>query len=106
MNPFFRLALCGCFLTGLGINAQVASPETPLPQAVEDDQPMMYQFEPNYVSAREVHREALLEKIKALDTLPISDKKRLRLIKSLYKDLNSEKFQKTIMANTQFEDEH
>lgn len=71
----------------------------------EEELPMMFKFEPNYLAEKSLKREMLLEKIMALDTLTISEKKRLRLIKALYKDLSSEKFEKAILVNTRFKGE-
>jgi len=72
----------------------------------EEEGPIMFQFEPNYETATMLQRAALLEKIKALDTLPISERKRLRMIKQLYKESRSIKFEKLVLVTTDFaEDE-
>lgn len=92
------MVLC-CFLFSAVLLQAQTSPKNKTLSA-EDEQPIMFQFEPNYASAQLKKREALVEKIKAIDTLQISEKKRLRLIKALYKDSNSLKFQKTILVDT------
>lgn len=105
MKRTFHIALC-CLLFSIGTaKAQKKSVNRTKSTSTEDELPVMYQFETNYAEAQLKSREALLVKIRALDTLQISEKKRLRLIKALYKDLNSEKFQKTILAEAQFEDD-
>lgn len=76
------------------------------PIAFEEDEGLiMLKFEPDFVSARVKRRNAILEKRRMIDTLDISDKKKLRLIKELYKDLNSKRLQKALLAETKFEDD-
>jgi len=73
---------------------------------------IMDQFEPNYVKPVE-ERIALKEKRiatqqqakKILDTLDISERKRRRLMRELRRSPFSERVQKTILAETEFEDE-
>lgn len=71
----------------------------------EDEGPIMFQFEPNYETAVMLQRKALKHKIKALDTLDISNRKRQRLIKTLYKESRSFNFKNSVLANTEFEEE-
>ena len=52
-----------------------------------------------------LHRAALQEKIRGLDTLDISDRKRQRLIKALYKESRNFNFKKSVLVNTEFEEE-
>lgn len=105
MKTIFRLALSSILFFTIGVHAQTSkkSPKTTLINE-EEELPIMFQFEPNYLVVKSLQRKTLLQKIKALDTLPISEKKRLRLIKALYKDLNSEKVEKAILVHTRFED--
>ncbi|MDO1511149.1 hypothetical protein Q2T41_00545 [Maribacter confluentis] len=105
MKTLYRFAFCCLLFSVATVHAQTDSLQKKSSWSVEEDGPIMYQFEPNYAAVQLKRRMALLQKIRALDTLDISEKKRLRLIKALYKDLNSEKVQKTILADTQFEEE-
>lgn len=105
MKTIFCMACCCFFATATVGYGQTSDTQKKSLFPEDEDLPIMYQFEPNYMATKTERREALLEKIHALDTLPISEKKRLKLIKALYKDLNSEKFNKTMLANTHFEDE-
>lgn len=73
--------------------------------ATAEDESIMFQFEPNYETTRVQHREILLKRIKALDSLPISDKKRLRMIKEIYRNSHTDKFQKAMLVNAKFEDD-
>ncbi|WP_405382328.1 hypothetical protein [Maribacter sp. LLG6340-A2] len=103
MKFLYRLSFCYVLLYCVALQAQTDTTQQVSP--AEEEVPIMFQFEPNYAAAQMKRRTALLQKIRALDTLNISEKKRLRLIKALYKDLNSEKVKKTILADTQYEDE-
>lgn len=104
MKLFMRLAICCTFFcTGMLYSQQnntLASKTTE-----EDEGPIMFQFEPNYETAVMLQRAALKQKIKALDTLEISDRKRQRLIKALYKESRNINFEKSVLVNTEFEEE-
>lgn len=106
MKFVFSIAFCCLLFSGVKVLAQTASSPQHKPNEIKEDAPVMFQFEPDYAAAQLKNREALLKKIRALDTLNISEKKRLRLIKALYKDLNSQKVQKAILVETQFEDDY
>ncbi|MGB3149966.1 MAG: hypothetical protein WBB27_04835 [Maribacter sp.] len=69
----------------------------------EDDGPIVLKFEPDFVSAQVNRRNAILEKRRIIDSLDISEKKKIRLIKELYKDLNSKRLRKVLLAETKFE---
>ena len=71
----------------------------------EDEGPMMYRFEPDYLTSLE-QRKVKIEQTRAiLDTLDISDRKRRRLLKELYKNGISERLSKALYTETKFEDE-
>jgi len=65
----------------------------------------MLKFEPDYAAEQLKRRNAILEKRRMIDTMDISEKRKLRLIKELYRDLNSKRVQKALLAETKFEDE-
>ncbi|MEP2059974.1 MAG: hypothetical protein ABJJ05_19345 [Maribacter litoralis] len=104
MKLFMRLAICCTFFcTGMLYSQQN---NTPASKTIEEDEgPIMFQFEPNYKTAVMLQRAALKQKIKALDTLEISDRKRQRLIKALYKESRNINFEKSVLVNTEFEEE-
>ena len=92
-----------------GLTAQVVKQDSVVQKKSsvfeEDEGPIMLKFEPDFVSARVKRRNAILEKRRIIDTLDISDKKKLRLIKELYKDLNSKRLQRALLTETKFEDD-
>ena len=104
MKLFMRLAICCSFFCTSLLYSQQNTTLSVKPNE-EDEGPIMFQFEPNYETAVMLQRAALKQKIKALDTLDISDRKRQRLIKALYKESHSVNFKKSVLANTEFEEE-
>ena len=104
MKILTRLAICCAFLfTGM-LYSQTKNTAPSNPNA-EDEDPVMFQFEPNYETATMLQREALKQKIRGLDTLNISDRKRQRLIKAFYKESRAINFKNSVLVNTEFEEE-
>ncbi len=99
-----RLAI-GCAFLFTGMLYSQKNDSTSLKPNTEDEGPVMFHFEPNYETTAMLQREALKQKIKALDTLNISDRKRQRLIKALYKESRTINFKKSVLVNTEFEEE-
>ena len=104
MKIFMQLTICCTFFCTSLLYSQ-ANDSTKVNPKEEDEGPMMFQFEPNYETAVMLHRAALQEKIRGLDTLDISDRKRQRLIKALYKESRNFNFKKSVLVNTEFEEE-
>lgn len=104
MKIITRLALCCAFLVSGMLYSQTKNTAHLKPDA-EDEGPVMFQFEPNYETATMLQREALKQKIRGLDTLDISNRKRQRLIKGLYKESRAINFKKSVLVNTEFEEE-
>lgn len=104
MKSFMRLAICCTFFCTTLSYAQSKDSTTTKPNE-EDEGPVMFQFEPNYETAVMLQREALKQKIKGLDTLNISDRKRQRMIKALYKESRTVDFKRSVLVNTEFEEE-
>lgn len=106
MKTIIRFVACLAFFYSGDVYAQTNVETQTNRTAAEEGEPIMFQFEPNYETATMLQRAALLEKIKALDTLPISERKRFRMIKQLYKESRSIKFEKSVLVTTDFaEDE-
>lgn len=68
-----------------------------------EEELVMLKFEPNYTANSAQKRELFLYKRKQIDSMPISDRKKEKLIKILYKDLNSKEFDKALLANQHFQ---
>ncbi|MDP5060523.1 MAG: hypothetical protein NWP64_01255 [Maribacter sp.] len=104
MKTLMRLTICcSLFFTGLSYSQTKESTKTNPNE--EDEGPVMFQFEPNYETAVMLQRAALKQKIRSLDTLNITDRKRQRLIKALYKESRALDFKKSVLVNTEFEEE-
>jgi len=104
MKTILRLAFFSAFLFSGLVYSQTNVAKRANTATEEEEGPIMFQFEPNYETATLLQREALVQKIKALDTLQISEKKRLRMIKQLYKQSRSISFEKSVLVNTEFDD--
>lgn len=111
MKKLFFLYLCMAGMASHGLTAQTKIQDSSITKkktirAVEEDEgPIMLKFEPDYVAEQLKRRNAILEKRRMIDTMDISEKRKLRLIKELYRDLNSKRVQKALLAETKFEDE-
>lgn len=70
----------------------------------EDEGPLMFKFEPDFLTSVEFRREKIKKTRAIIDTLDISDRKRRRLLRDLYKNGISERLSKAMMAETKFDD--
>lgn len=71
----------------------------------EEKGPLMYKFEPNFLSAEEQRKKDIKFARAIIDTLTISERKRRRLLKDLYKNGVSERLSKTWLVDTKFDDD-
>ena len=70
----------------------------------EDDGPVMFKFEPDYISSIEKRRQEIAQTKEILDTLDISENKRRKLLRDLYKNGVTKRLSKALVADTKFED--
>ncbi len=70
----------------------------------EEEGPIIYKFEPNYVSSTERRREEMAQTRRILDTLDISENKRRKLLRDLYKNGLTKRLSKALIADNKFED--
>ena len=70
----------------------------------EEDGPLMYRFEPDYLTSLEQRKARILKMRAILDTLDIREGKRKRLLKDLYKNGVSERLSKALLTDTDFDD--
>lgn len=73
--------------------------------AQEENLPLMFKFEPEFLSTNKARKEEIAAARSIIDTLDISDKKRQKLLKELYKTRSLKRLQKTLMADTSFEED-
>lgn len=67
--------------------------------------PLMYKFEPNFLGTEERRKKDIEFARAIIDTLTISERKRRRLLKDLYKNGVSERLTNTWLVDSKFEDE-
>lgn len=73
-------------------------------EEAEEKETLIHKFEPNFLNAEE-QRKKDIELVRAIiDTLNISDRKRRKLLKDLYKNGVSERLSKAWLVDTKFED--
>lgn len=74
-------------------------------KAEAEKPPMVYQFEPNLSEAEAERRAEILQIRMLIDSLEISENKRRKLIRDLYKTNGTKKVSKYVLAETKFEEE-
>lgn len=98
----FALLACGMVQT----HGQETNVKTAVDTAVEEeDRPIMFKFEPDYLLSVADRKKRIRLTRTILDTLDISEGKRRRLLKELYKNGVTERLAKAMLADSKFEDE-
>ena len=88
------------------VTAQEKPQKEAIEKAEEEEEPVIFKFEPEYLDAMAA-REAEIRRRKAIiDTLDISEAKRRRLLRDLYRDKETKLLSKYLLADTRFEDEY
>lgn len=70
----------------------------------EEEGPSMFKFEPDFLDSKEKRREEMARTRTIIDSLKISDTRRKKLLRDLYKNGLTRRLSKIIVAETQFED--
>ena len=70
----------------------------------EEEAPAIFKFEPDYLISVEKRRDQIKQVRAIIDTMPISENRKTRLLKDLYKNGFTEKLSKVLLADTKFED--
>ncbi|WP_238934785.1 hypothetical protein [Aurantibacter crassamenti] len=91
-------------LSTASIQAQELKEKKAIELSEEEEGPLMYKFEPNFISAVENRRAEIRKTHAIIDTMQITDRKRRRLLRDLYKNGGSERLSKVVLADTKFED--
>jgi len=68
----------------------------------DEKDPVMFRFEPDFVKKNEERKTEIARTRKMIDTLNVSDRKRLRLLKDLYKNGLSKRLKKALLVDTNF----
>jgi len=98
----FCMGLCTLSINDL-IAQQRPQKETKL-QIEEEEGPMLFKFEPDYLAAEEARREEILLMRTLIDSMDISEGKRQKLIRDLYRNKDSKRLNKILLANNKFEE--
>ncbi len=70
----------------------------------EDEGPSMFRFEPDFLDTKQKRREEMARTRSIIDTLKISDARRRKLLRDLYKNGVTKRLSKILVAETKFED--
>lgn len=99
------LLCAGLYLLGANnLFAQKSPQKEARLQAEEEEGPVLFKFEPNYLAAEETRRKEILMMRAMIDSLDLSEGKRQKLIRDLYKNNGSKKLNKILLANNKFEE--
>ncbi|MBT8291782.1 MAG: hypothetical protein HKP39_01835 [Eudoraea sp.] len=98
----FCIGLCALNTTNL-LGQQRPQKEATL-QAEDEEGPALYKFEPDYLAAEEARRKEILIIRSMIDSMDISDGKRQKLVRDLYRNKDSKRLTKILLANNKFEE--
>lgn len=98
----FCIGLCLLNTTNL-IGQQKPQKEATL-QADEEEGPALYKFEPDYLAAEEARRKEILYMRALIDSMDISEGKRQKLVRDLYRNKDSKRLTRMLLANNKFEE--
>lgn len=70
----------------------------------EDEGPTVLKFEPDFLDTNDERKAEMVRVRKIIDTLQVSERKRLKLIRDLYKVNRSNRLKKALLVDTKFED--
>jgi len=104
----FRQLLCYTYIglcftwSALG---QESSEKNDAPKAIEEDEgPVMFKFEPNFLEQNEKRKEEIALTKSIIDSLDVSERKRLKLLRDLYKNGVSKRLRKALLVENTYED--
>ena len=69
----------------------------------EEEKPLLYKFEPNFLSAVAEHRDEIKRKREGIDTLDVSDRVRRKMLKDILKTTALQQ-PKQLVTDSKFED--
>lgn len=102
--PLFLLCVWLYVFAANDLFAQQSPQKVAKLQEKEEEGPMLFKFEPDYLTAEEARRKEILLMRTMIDSLDISEGKRQKLIRDLYKNNGSKKLNKILLANNKFEE--
>lgn len=103
--PLVFLCTFLCTLCTLSVVAQEASKKVGTAQVTEEEEgPLVFKFEPNFINQNEKRKAEIALTRSIIDTLDVSERKRLKLLRDLYKNGVSKRLQKALIAENTYED--
>lgn len=85
--------------------AQESPKKSDSPKTTEEEEgPIMFKFEPDFMHHNEKRKAEIALTRSIIDTLDISERKRLKLLRDLYKNGVSKRLQKAILVENTYED--
>ena len=73
-------------------------------QVEEEEGPALFKFEPDYLAAEEARRKEILLMRALIDSMDISEGKRQKLVRDLYRNKDSKRLTKILLTNNNFEE--
>jgi|GEM_PF-1667268 len=108
MNPWNRILFILCLYLGFGagLHAQVVTAQQKERQAEKvNREPRLFVYDTTYLASVQAERAEILRQKILIDCLDISDKKREKLLRDLYKHKRSKRLNRILLVTTTFEEE-
>ena len=102
--PVFLVAFICTMTTASGQNTPMQVDSVKKISIEEEEGPSMFKFEPDFLDSKEKRREEMARTRSIIDTLKISDARRKKLLRDLYKNGLTKRLSKILVAETQFEE--
>lgn len=99
------LCTCFCLLLRLSAVAQESPKKIDTLKIFDvEEQSIIFKFEPDFIDQNEKRRAEIALTRSMIDTLNVSERMRLKLLKDLYKNGVSKRLQKALLAENTYED--
>ncbi len=102
MKKVILLLLCaGIYLTGIDkLTAQHKPQKEAKEKEAEEEAPLIFKFDPEYSEEADLERKEFLAKRAIIDTMDLSETRRIKLIRDLYMNRDSKRLAKVLLADT------
>lgn len=104
-TPRVLLYTCVCMLFVLSMEAQDSPKKNKETVVLEEDEgPIMFKFEPDFQLKNDKRKSEIALTKNIIDSLAVSDRKRLKLLRDLYKNGVSKRLKRALLAENTYED--
>lgn len=104
-NAVFLFLLIGMYVGTQNVCAQEKPQKIAKEMAEEEKGPALFDYEPDFLAAREARRAKIDSIVSIIDTLDISENRRLKLIRDIYRNKESRRLNKILLADNKYEDD-